>query len=164
MSTSGDGAPEHYVSDDVRTDLGETVSCDGQLRRNRRAAVTYLVAAVFCLVFSLIYAQYSHGVSSPFMTWLFLIPLLGGGATFAIATVAGRPPFGRVAFNAYNSGVATLTVASALAGIFEIAGTASGLLAGFVGVGVAFVGVAVVGTIVAGRRMRHADAGTSRPV
>jgi hypothetical protein len=126
--------------------------------------MAYLVAAALCLAFSRIYAQYSHGVSSPYMTWLFLIPLLTGSVVLGITTAIRKPLFGRVAFNAYNSGVATLTVASALDGIFAIAGTASGWLGAFVGVGAAFVGVAIVGTIVSGQRARHTTPPTARPM
>ncbi|MCH4180844.1 MAG: hypothetical protein PHR15_07505 [Atopobiaceae bacterium] len=154
----------HAAPAGARPGIGGGAALDDQLRRNRRAAVTYLVAAAFCLLFSRIYAQYSHGVSSPYMTWFFLIPLLAGGMVFAIAAARRKALFGRVTFNAYNSGVATLTVASALAGVFAIAGTASGWLAAFVGVGAAFLGVAVVGAIVSGRRTRRAAAPTARPV
>lgn len=163
MSTSGNGTPAHAAPAGAHLGIGDGAVREGQLRRNRRAVVTYLAAAAFCLVFSRVYAQYSHGVSSPFMTWLFLIPLLGGGAVFAIAAAARRPLFGRVAFNAYNSGVATLTVASALAGVFAIAGTSSGWLVAFVAVGAAFVGAAIVGTVASGRKARRADTEVSRP-
>ena len=34
----------------------------------------YAIASIGCAVFALIYAQFSHGVHSPFMTFMFAIP------------------------------------------------------------------------------------------
>ena len=91
-----------------------------------RAAVVYLCISVFCGFFAVIYAQFSHGVHSPYMTWLlgwpFVLGVLPG--VFFRKCGAVRAP-GRVSFNLWNSGVAALTVSSMLRGIFKIAGTAS---------------------------------------
>ena len=94
--------------------------------RRERTAITYLGIAVFCLLFYLIYNFFSHGVHSPFMTWLFLWPLVLG--VFPCVFLKWCPWFRRPGFfarNLYHSGVAAVTVSSMLRGIFEIAGTAS---------------------------------------
>lgn len=91
-----------------------------------RTAAIYLFVTVLCLVFSLVYNQFSYGVYSPFMTWLFMWPLVLGffpGAFWEWCFQLRRP--GRVAENLYHSGVAAVTVSSLLRGILEIAGTAS---------------------------------------
>ena len=88
--------------------------------------LVYMGVSVFCQVFYLIYDQFSHGVRSPYMTWLFAWPFLLGvlpGMVFWRFPKVRRP--GRFAVNLYNSGVAAVTVSSLLRGIFEIAGTDS---------------------------------------
>lgn len=92
----------------------------------RRAMVAYSGIAVFCVVFSLVYNRFSHGVHSPYMTWLFGWPLVLGALPSMFLYLSGkvRTP-GRISFNLWNSAVAALTVSSLLRGIFEIAGTSS---------------------------------------
>lgn len=106
----------------------------------------YLGISVFCQIFYLIYDQFSHGVRSPYMTWLFAWPFLLGvlpGMIFWHFPKVRRP--GRFAVNLYNSGVAAVTVSSLLRGIFEIAGTDSvyqqRLM--YMGVAMLFLGIAV---------------------
>ncbi len=91
-----------------------------------RAFAAYLCAAALCLVFSLVYGRFSHGVRSPFMTWLFMWPLALGFfpcILFRHFPRLRRP--GRFVGNLYHSGVAAATVSSLLRGILEIAGTTS---------------------------------------
>ena len=91
-----------------------------------KSTLVYSCVAVFFLVFFLIYDQFSHGVHSPYMTWLFGWPLLLGTlpcAVFWRIPQLRRP--GWLSVRLYHSGVAALTVSSMLRGIFEIAGTAS---------------------------------------
>ncbi|HWI62513.1 MAG TPA: hypothetical protein VNT75_11780 [Symbiobacteriaceae bacterium] len=95
----------------------------------RTTALVYGGVSVFTVAANSIYGLYAHGVSSPAMTFMFLYPLVGGvGPALLLWVLAGRGarvPRSRVAFNLYNAGIATLTVASFLQGVFEIAGTAS---------------------------------------
>lgn len=91
-----------------------------------KCVLVYLGISVFCQVFYLIYDQFSHGVRSPYMTWLFAWPFLLGvlpGMVFRRFPKVRRP--GRFTVNLYNSGLAAVTVSSLLRGIFEIAGTDS---------------------------------------
>ena len=92
----------------------------------RRAVFSYVGISVFCIIFFLVYNQFSHGVHSPFMTWLFGWPLVFGVIPCLVLDKCRRfhSP-GRISFNVWNSGVAALTVSSLLRGIFEIAGTGS---------------------------------------
>lgn len=95
----------------------------------RTTALVYGAVTVFTVVASSIYAQFAHGVSSAAMTYMFLYPLVGGVipalVLWALALRGAGVPRSRVAFNLYNAGLATLTVASFLQGVLEIAGTAS---------------------------------------
>ena len=92
-----------------------------------KAFILYLSAAAFCLVFYLIYSRFSHDVSSPFMTFLFAWPLLLGALPCGIILTSKNERLypSRLSANLYNSGVAALTIASAMKGVFDIAGTSS---------------------------------------
>ena len=95
-------------------------------KRSKQNAAIYGTATVFCFLFFLIYDQFSHGVRSPYMTFLFCWPLFLGllpGVIFRVSARLREP--GIIASNLYHSGTATLTVSSLLRGIFEIAGNAS---------------------------------------
>ena len=96
--------------------------------QTKKALVVYVGVTLFCLLFSTVYAQFSHEVSSPFMTFMFLIPLIGGGAGSGIRLATGAKEADAVSRYAYHSGIAALTVASTLKGIFDIAGTSSPFL------------------------------------
>ncbi|MCC8127903.1 MAG: hypothetical protein LIO92_11005 [Clostridiales bacterium] len=92
----------------------------------RRNAGIYLVVTAFCVIFYLIYNQFSHGVHSPYMTFLFVWPFcLGAVPSFLVWKIPTLPRQGRISANLYHSGVAAVTVSSLLRGIFDIAGTAS---------------------------------------
>ncbi len=87
---------------------------------------TYGLVTLFCMLFSYIYSQFSHGVSSPHMTYLFLYPLILGvfvGMLFYYFEKSSTDFFWPSHF--YHTGVVALVLGSLLRGIFEIAGTAS---------------------------------------
>ena len=95
-----------------------------------RRIFIWLGISVFCLVFYLIYNMFSHGVKSPYMTYLFAWPLILGFLPCSIIYVIIRIKHSTihvnaVSDNAFCSGVTALTVSSLLKGIFDIAGTAS---------------------------------------
>lgn len=86
----------------------------------------YAGITLFCAAFFLIYDQFSHGVRSPYMTFLFLWPLVLGLFPYLLLyyfTRFRQPD--KLAENLYHPGVACLTVGSVLRGIFDIAGTTS---------------------------------------
>lgn len=106
----------------------------------------YAGATIFCFVFFLVYNRFSHGVHSPFMTWLFLWPLLLGFIpTTALAVISRLPGPSEISAFYYNAGVAALTVSSCLRGIFEIAGTTSvyQVCLMFFGIGMTLAGAAL---------------------
>ena len=93
----------------------------------KKAFIIYIVTTVFCLVFFIIYNIFSHDVTSPFMTFLFAWPLLLGVLPCGILLIFKLENLypNRITANLYNSGVAALTVSSAMRGVFDIAGTSS---------------------------------------
>ena len=107
-----------YISDKARK--------KAELRRT----IIWFGISVFCLIFYLIYNQFSHGVQSAYMTYLFAWSLVLGFPPCAALYIISRLRkstimISSISDNAYCSGVAALTVSSLLRGIFEIAGTAS---------------------------------------
>lgn len=114
----------------------------------RRGMILYGAVSAFCLIVFLIYDQFSHNVRSPFMTFLFLWPLLLGFLpALLIHVIRILPAPGRFTWNAYNSGLAAVTVSSVLRGVFEIAGTASPFQTGLMIAGFVMMGVGVIGYI-----------------
>ncbi len=108
----------------------------------------YLILSVVAVVVDKVYGIFSHGVDSAAMTWMFLYPMLGGALFYFIILrlISNITKFDgyRVFLNAYNSGIATLTIASLLKGIFEIAGTNSSYLVYYYVTGGIFIAVGLV--------------------
>ena len=104
---------------------GEAV---GARSMHARAAFRYLIAAAACILFAFVYAQFSHGVHSPFMTLMFAIPLVGGAVPALGMHVVRARPVPRFARQAWALSLASLSITSCLRGIFEIAGTGSSYL------------------------------------
>ena len=84
----------------------------------------YLGGGLFCGLFSYVYSFFSHGVSSDFMTFLFVLPLFGA-LTEGLLFLFRIRTFSRFADNCFHAGIGAGTLGSLLQGIFEIAGTGS---------------------------------------
>ena len=119
----------------------------------KKIAKRYAIAALGCAAFALIYAQFSHGVHSPFMTFMFAIPLVGGAA-IAVGSSIAHVDLPRGTRQAWALAIASLTVASCLRGVFDIAGTASPLLVVYLIAAGAF---AVSGIVLAFRKRARAS-------
>ncbi len=86
-----------------------------------RRALWYLFISAFLVVFNLVYGLFAHGIGSPYMTFAFLIPLLGGGLV-ALALIF-LPPAGEIAVNVWRMGLSVLVVGFLLHGVFDIYGS-----------------------------------------
>ena len=87
-----------------------------------RTAVLYAGIAGFCGIFSIVYLQFSYGVSSPFLVWLFAPPLLLGALpALLLGRYAKRPP-AQAARRLWNSAVATLTTGFLVRAVINISG------------------------------------------
>lgn len=96
--------------------------------RNKRTGIVYLGASILCLAFGLIYEAFGFGVTSPFMHFAFLMPLLLGALPYlAAALMRKRLPFGEKGAMFWHLAIATLTVGSLFRGALEIYGTSSEL-------------------------------------
>lgn len=97
---------------------------DTDRKRALRTLIVYMAAALVCGIFSIIYESNSHGIMSDYMIFMFALPLLGGALPFALIFFLKKLHMpGRVEFNIYNAGVATVTAGMLLTGVFEIFGT-----------------------------------------
>ena len=100
-----------------------------QSKNFTKTIVTYLILSVLAIVVNKVYGMFGHGVSSKAMTWMFLYPLIGGTLFYlainGFANKISRFSGYRLAYNIYNSGIATLTFGSFLKGIIQIAGASS---------------------------------------
>lgn len=102
------------------------MSTSGNKKNTAGPLFVYAGLTVFCLVFYLIYNHFSHGVHSAYMTYLFMWPLVFGVVQKLIRLAfAALPVPSENAADLWNAGLAACIVASALLGIFEIAGTSS---------------------------------------
>lgn len=110
----------------VVSDSGQESVQEAAESRLARKGYFYLGLSLFCLVLFLVYNLFSHGVHSPYMTYLFLWPLLMGAVPSFLAGLLPEAYLpGRHEWNLYFCGVEALTMASLLKGILDIAGTAS---------------------------------------
>jgi hypothetical protein len=110
----------------------------------------YLAASIVIAAAAAVYGLFSHGVYSYFMTYAFMIPLLGGALPHLIAAMKnahgepenstgkaeipaeseGRAGFAKI-FDAKDTQlavIATLTAGSLLKGVLDIYGTTNSLL------------------------------------
>ena len=107
-----------------------------------KTALSALFLSAFCFIFYLIYNVFSHGVHSPFMTYMFAWPLfLVGVPAGLLYWIDALPGPCLLASLFWNTGTAALTVSSLLRGIFEIAGNSSVyqhlmMIAGFIMLGI----------------------------
>lgn len=94
---------------------------------HKKAFKIYLLICAFLAMFSTVYLHFSHGVTSPFMQFLCLIPLiLGALPAFILHRLHCAPRPLPLVF--YRCAVLTLTIGSAVRGIMDIYGTTSALL------------------------------------
>lgn len=104
----------------------------------------YIGMTVFCGLFGSIYEYYSHGVSSVYMQLMFLFPLIGGVMPDLLQHIIPRLPKAKTAVKKlWGCAVVTLTMGSAMTGVFEIyGGTVPGLICVYWIAGVLLAGVA----------------------
>ncbi len=92
----------------------------------RKRVVPYVIVTLSCVLVSFIYFQFSHGVTSFHMTFLFIYPLLLGVVVGLFKAMSAHlKPQSFFATHFYHTGVAAVTLSSLLRGVFEIAGTSS---------------------------------------
>jgi len=113
--------------------------------RIKKTLWVYIGITAFCAFFSAVYEHFSHGVNSNAMIWLFAYPFVGGVLMFGLLGLIKKAPFpGRVSYNLYNSGIATLAAGSCFTGVLEIYGTTSNLSAVYWIAGIFLTGIGIL--------------------
>ena len=98
----------------------------------KKSSTHYLFASAGLFLINKIYARFSHGVSSDYMSWMFCIPLLGGTLFFLIlrwlkpemAESRRYQQFRHI----YSYAISTFSTGCMIKGIVQIAGTDSLLI------------------------------------
>ena len=129
---------------------------DDNLRTLRHARGN-LCAAAFCALFGAVYEHFSHEVYSYFMIYAFGVPLVCGALPMLMLGLGRRRQPGRFALNAYNSGLATLTVGSLFKGVLDIYGTTNRLLYVYVIAGAVLTAAGLLGYLLGGKRSPRPD-------
>lgn len=137
------------------------INVKNKRKQLRKASLVYLILSFTAIAADKMYDLFGHGVDSPYMTWMFLYPLLGGTLLYflinffapAVVKFSGY----RLFLNIYNSGIATLTFGSFLKGVFEIAGTNSDYIVLYDTVGWIFAaaGLVLLAPLIINRKKVH---------
>ena len=112
----------------------------------------YLLASIVIAAAAAVYGLFSHGVYSYYMTYAFMIPLLGGALPHLIAAMkraeeqAGASDI-PAAKDTQLAFVATLTAGSLLKGVLDIYGTTNRLLLVYPAAAAAILAAAAVTAI-----------------
>ncbi len=93
------------------------------IKIGRRNVVAHASAALFCIVFSIIYEHFSYGEYSWYMRCMFLFPLLGGAGA---ALIFLNRRVSCMAVRLWNSAIAVFTCGCLVHGIIAISGRSSG--------------------------------------
>jgi len=113
-----------------------------------RTIITYIILTIGALLFDRTYSLFAHGVSSPWMSNMYLYLLGLGVLVFLlfkifvpdIVTQKGY----RLFFNTYNSGIAVLITGMLQKGILDIAGSSSQFVPWFFYTAYVFIAAAIV--------------------
>ncbi|MBX4192927.1 hypothetical protein, partial [Enterococcus lactis] len=105
----------------------------------KKTFYSYFISSVILFIFQLVYHHFSHGVTSQALKWVWVIPMVGGAFLFIFEKILNTFR-NRLAFNLFNTGLASYIVGMILKVILEIAGVSS-----------AFIGIySMIGTIILG--------------
>ena len=95
---------------------------------NLRPLIAYAPVTVFCLTFGLVYEYFGFGVTSPFMHFAFLVPLVLGVLPRLVLIVCNANVwFSDPGLAFWRLGIATFIIGAFFRGALDIYGTTSGL-------------------------------------
>lgn len=106
-----------------------------------KSFISYILTSFFLFIFQLIYHQYSHGIISNKLQYVWLYPLILLIVCLILDFLIDVWNH-RLALNLINSGIAALVVGSMLTGVLDIAGSDSPFLFiyNYVGFGLVIIG------------------------
>lgn len=113
-----------------------------------KTIITYIILSAAAFLFDKVYALFGHGVTSAWMSNMYLFLLASGAAVFTLLKLFAPNITGckgyRLIYNLYNSGIAVFVNGMLLKGILEIAGGTSGLIRWFLYTGCGLIATAVI--------------------
>ena len=98
------------------------------IKQELKTGIIYLSGSLIIAAAAAVYGLFSHGVYSYFMTYAFMIPLLGGAMPHLVAALKEKSLPGWVREDILLAVIATLTTGSLLKGALDIYGTTNRLL------------------------------------
>ena len=98
------------------------------IKRELKTGIIYLSGSLIIAAAAAVYGLFSHGVYSYFMTYAFMIPLLGGAMPHLVAALKEKSLPGWVREDILLAVIVTLTTGSLLKGALDIYGTTNRLL------------------------------------
>ncbi|MDD7511339.1 MAG: hypothetical protein PUK21_03015 [Peptostreptococcaceae bacterium] len=107
---------------------------------NKRKLKFYSIMTLSSALIGFVYEVFSHGVYSPYMYLMFLIPLILGVVPICICMGGSSPGkkffSNKLSYAVYTLGILTLLVGSFLKGVLDIYGTTSPLLTVYLALGI----------------------------
>lgn len=85
-----------------------------------KTVVRYVISSIFLFIFQVVYHQFSHGVVSPALRYVWIVPIVGLIIWIIVASVSHS----KLSF-LYHAGIVILINGFILQGILEIAGSDS---------------------------------------
>ena len=117
---------------------------DNKTKSILKIAYIYLICTALCAVIGAVYEKFSHEVYSYYMIYAFAIPLVLGAIPLFGIGLFGKSVPGRFSLNAWNSGIATLTVGSFFKGVLDIYGTTNKLITVYPTAAVVFILIGLI--------------------
>ena len=110
----------------------------------KKSVLSYLGVTIFLIIVNYIYSLFSHNVSSNYMMYMFIYPLIGGLFVNSILAISKKNIEMKLFYigkSVFNYGIATLVVGSFIKGVFEIAGTDSIYLVYYFYIGIILISI-----------------------
>lgn len=116
----------------------------------KKSVLAYLGVSIFLIIVNYIYSLFSHNVSSNYMTYMFVYPLLGG--LFINLVIFTNKKITKIKLfyiskSTMNYGIAALVMGSFLKGVFEIAGTNSIYLIYYFYLGIILISIGILSVL-----------------
>ncbi|EGP4803208.1 hypothetical protein FRO31_002095, partial [Enterococcus faecium] len=108
----------------------------------KKTFYSYFISSVILFIFQLVYHHFSHGVTSQALKWVWVIPMVGGAFLFIFEKRLNTFQ-NRLAFNLFNTGLASYIVGMILKGILEIAGASSPYIGIYPMIGTIILGISL---------------------
>ena len=108
----------------------------------KKEQIRFYIYTIFCILFTIIYQQFSHGVISYYMILSFLFPLIGLLETQFI--INKNKNIKIISHNLFKSSIITFTLGSILKGVLDIYGTTNKLIITYLILGLILLIISII--------------------